>query len=45
MFTYFIQNLETFEYSMIFGLTFADAMRRANFCIGEWICYAQDYED
>lgn len=43
--TYFIKNLETFEYSMIFGLTFVDAMRRANLCFGEWICYAQDYED
>lgn len=45
MYTYFIQNLETFEYSMIFGLTFVDAMHRANLCIEEWICYAQDYED
>lgn len=43
--TYFIQNLETFECSMIFGLTFVDAMCRANLCIGEWICYAQVYED
>lgn len=41
MHTYFIQNLETFECS----ITFVDAMRHANLCIGEWICYAQVYED
>lgn len=35
MHTYFIQNLKTFECSMIFGLTFVDAMHRANLCFGE----------
>lgn len=43
--TYFIKNVKTSKRTVVFGLTFEDAMRRANLYILEWICYAEANED